>query len=1126
MRYQVRGLTKTPFFWITFLLIFIAGSWFALHFFSKAFPIIDLEITMDRKNALTEAKKFAQLYQWGPQDFKQAASFGVDNETKNFIELEGGGISKFKEILNDPDYSPYSWSVRHFKEYEINEVTLYFTPEGTLYGFKEQVAEDQKGAALTAEQARAIALANATTNWKIDFTHFAQAETSQEIRPNGRIDHTFVYERTDKKVGEAPYRLTLVVSGDTFTQLKRSIKAPEGFIRRYQEMRSSNSIIAFVALAAIIIFYVFGGFIALFYLMRRRWLLWKIPLILGVIIGILQAAVTLNELPLYWTIYPTSLSLQGFLSQILVQTFLTGCAYAAIATLIIMLAESLSRKAFGHQIQLWRMWGKTAGHSIQVIGRTLGGYLILGFDFAFAIGLYYIALRYFGWWSPSEELYNPNILAHYLPWLSPLVLSFCAGFLEECLFRAVPLAGAALLGNRFGKRTLWISGAFIAQAIIFGAAHASYPAQPAYARLIELIIPSFVFGGIYLQFGLLPSIISHYIYDVVWFSLPIFVSSAPTIFFDKIIIILGILFPLLVVVFRLIQAKKITTLPAYFYNRAWQKSPENSELFHQEMKSQPSTITVSNSYKYSMIGLGCLALLLWLLTKHFQHNSLPVEINRKKALEIAHSTLGQPTTQWHILSNIMQTLPDKEEEQKQQHHFVWKTAGKNIYHTLLSEHYLKPHAWFIRFVRFDGDVIQRAEEHQITVRTDKSFIAKKHIFAENASLPTLSLNEARKKALEALYNDFNIAPGSATEISASPKKLPERTDWTFIYRIVSPVDLKDGQQRITISLAGNEVNDAYRSIFVPETWKRNYTEQKAFKDIITTIADFIFIIIMICAIALLTSHFNFHYFSWQTFLIFFTILFVKSFIQFFNIWPTNEIQFSTIEPFNHQLWQTVLLIFMISFAKACIVALLAAAIMPITMQSPQYKNNLVWRIIIALSTGIFVASIYSIVSYFQHPQIPLSPNFAAAGAYFPGLSAGLINLTFFIEKTVLCIALIVACDIFTNGWQKRKIYFIVLSIVLGIAFMAHNLETFSLINIFGAGILLGLLFCLAYIYILRFDKVMLPWVIGGYLSLTIIQQTVFNAYSGAILGGILSLLLILAMIIFWMQLLRRNDLAP
>lgn len=264
MHYRFHGLTKTPIFWIIFIAIFLSGCWFSFHYFSKAFPIIDLALTMDRHEALLAAQKLAELNHWGPQHFKQAASFDVNTETKNFIELEGGGLSKFKEILNDPDYSPYTWSVRHFKEYEINETTIFFTPQGKPNGFVELIAEDQQGPALSPEQARAIAIAHATQEWHINFTHYAQAETSQELRPNGRIDHTFVYERTDKKVGEAPYRLTLVVRGEKFTQLERSIKVPEAFTRRYQEMRSNNSIIAFIALIAILIFYVFGGLLVVF----------------------------------------------------------------------------------------------------------------------------------------------------------------------------------------------------------------------------------------------------------------------------------------------------------------------------------------------------------------------------------------------------------------------------------------------------------------------------------------------------------------------------------------------------------------------------------------------------------------------------------------------------------------------------------------------------------------------------------------------------------------------------------------------------------------------------------------------------------------------------------------------
>ena len=93
---------------------------------------------------------------------------------------------------------------------------------------------------------------------------------------------------------------------------------------------------------------------------------------------------------------------------------------------------------------------------------------------------------------------------------------------EECLFRAVPLSIAALLGQRFGHRGLLIGLALVLQAVIFGAAHANYPGFPAYSRLVELVIPAFIWGLIFLRFGLLTTVILHSAFDLVLMSIPVF----------------------------------------------------------------------------------------------------------------------------------------------------------------------------------------------------------------------------------------------------------------------------------------------------------------------------------------------------------------------------------------------------------------------------------------------------------------------------------------------------------------------------------------------------------------------------------------------------------------------------
>src|SRR6185295_2945108 len=146
-------------------------------------------------------------------------------------------------------------------------------------------------------------------------------------------------------------------------------------------------------------------------------------------------------------------------------------AFAVLLIVSFMAAETLSRKAFPHHVQLWKVWSKPAASSRAMFGQTLGGYLLVAPFFAYEIVLYFFAQGKLGWWTPSDTLINPNMFANYVPSLSAIAQAAQAGFWEECLFRAAPLATAALIGDRLGKRRLFIGAAMILQALVFGSGH-------------------------------------------------------------------------------------------------------------------------------------------------------------------------------------------------------------------------------------------------------------------------------------------------------------------------------------------------------------------------------------------------------------------------------------------------------------------------------------------------------------------------------------------------------------------------------------------------------------------------------------------------------------------------------
>ena len=372
---------RKPVFWAAFAVLSVACAAFAVANFPRAFSIVELDLEMDREAALSQARRLAGELGWGPSDYRQAASFRVDDRVRSFVELEGGGPEAFAGLLSDGPFHPYQWVVRHFRAGEVREVEVRFRPDGTPYGFRERLAEDAPGATLDADAARSIAENGSGAPWNVALERYEPVESSQEERPGGRIDHTFVYERTDVQAGEGRFRLRLVVGGDRLTELTHVLQVPEAFERRYEEMRSANEGITIAGSFAMLLIYGVGGLgVGLFVLLRQRRVLWRMPLVWGGSIAFAQLLAGLNQWPLLWMGYDTALSETSFAIQQVTTQVAAFLAFTGVFTLSFMAAESLSRRAFPEHLQFWRCWSQEGARSWPVLGHTVGGYLIVGID--------------------------------------------------------------------------------------------------------------------------------------------------------------------------------------------------------------------------------------------------------------------------------------------------------------------------------------------------------------------------------------------------------------------------------------------------------------------------------------------------------------------------------------------------------------------------------------------------------------------------------------------------------------------------------------------------------------------------------------------------------------------------
>ena len=362
------------------------------------------------------------------------------------------------------------------------------------------------------------------------------------------------------------------------------------------------------------------------------------------------------------------------------------------------------------------------------------GYALVPVMFAYEVSFYFMCKRFLGWWMPSSPLADPDVNATLAPWVFCISQALFAGFWEEALFRALPLAAVAIATGSWSrpKRAIVVCVAFMVQSAVFGAAHANYPAQPAHARLVELLLPSVGFGLLYWRWGLLPGVVLHFIYDVVWMALPIFLSDSNAL--DKSLVVLCASLPLLapltaraLPVVRPADSGTPTADPlALHRNSNWTPLP-NAQPNKDAPKPQPK---MAASEATGVATLGAAALVLWLIwllrvpsSPHMTCANWADPLSpASQAAALQHAahipSVGLPAHEGaspptlgalleadaapgaSIPAGALHAMPHLRSSRAEwlQHRFVW-ASKKEKYSALLQAGFLRANEWEVRFAR-------------------------------------------------------------------------------------------------------------------------------------------------------------------------------------------------------------------------------------------------------------------------------------------------------------------------------------------------------------------------------------------------------------------------------------------
>jgi hypothetical protein len=806
--------------WLLLVLLATASGVYAWRTFPASYPLLDLDVRMSRGAALAAADSIAARLGLGPADARRVAVFQGDAEAQTFIELEGGGPDAFRELVRSGAHRGWQWEVRRFQPGEVHEATIFLDPDGRPAGFRERIPEEAPGAALEADSARTLALATAASAWGVEpGAGWIERPAAVEARPAGRLDHTFTWEQEHEALGEGRFRLRMVVTGDRLSELTRSVHVPEAFDRRYRAIRAANEGLALGANVAMVILYGVGGIIVGLVVLARRQRLHARPALgWAAALAALVTAGLANWLPLSWSGYDTAVPEGMFLFQQL------GLAVASMVGLTLMFGasflggENLARAAFGRHPYLWGVFSREAGGSSGMLRRVLIGMLLtpvfLGYMVAFGV----LTRDWTGWWNPITPLIEPNLIATPLPWLEVIAVPLQAAVWEELLFRAVPFGAAMLLARRFGGRGAWLAAAMVVQAVVFAAAHANYPAQPAHARLVELLLPSVLFGVLFLRWGLVPAIVLHFEYNLVLFALPIFATPADALLGSKAMVVLAGLSPLIIVLLRRAQAGAWHPLPERSRNAA-HLAPPATRAPGEELASSPVPPPSPPARSLPLRGLvavSAVGLAVWAVSIATRPEpSQRVSVSRSAALAVARDTLsaiGVETAEWTIVARLHAGIGDP-------HRYIWQRGGPAVFDSLLGR-YLPAPRWEVSLRRHEAEVAERAEEWQVMILGDGRVSQVVHRLPEGRAGAFLDEASARLAADSALWAAYGIATDSMELVAAVPTERPARRDWVFTWAHPPDPRLGDGRLRVEIELGGGEVVRTARSVHVPETWQR------------------------------------------------------------------------------------------------------------------------------------------------------------------------------------------------------------------------------------------------------------------------------------------------------------------
>ncbi len=801
----------------------VAAAVFYAATYHRAHPEAAIDLTFGRDDAVAQSKAFLEGQGFDLSDCRHAIAFVADGTTEKFLEKEIG-LDEAARLMRH-EVRAWYWFVRWFKPGQEEEYAVGFAPDGRLVLYHHLIPEADPGASLDESEARTVAEAFLDTDARLDRAGYTETGATEKKLPE-RMSRSFTWERKDFDIKGAKYRVRVNVDGGAVAFYWEELHVPESWVgeeTRKGSQRRLLSAMGLVLSAALVL-----GLIAMLIVKTRQRDLRSLSGAgLGLLLGLVGLASWFNELPGAWLAYNTTDSVGAFygglVQEYLPRLFLTVTAMLSLAAI----ADAAGRDAFPRHVPLSRIWTRKFWRSGDVALAVFVG-LCLALCHTAYYSAFYLAGTRAGVWCPIEP--PPlNLFATPVPGWEPASIGLWAALTEEVFFRLFAISFLLRLTRR-----RWL--AILLPAIAWALLHSNYPQEPVFIRALELTIVGVVYGSVFVRYGIVATLVSHYTYNALSTGTVLFLTSDPALKASGIVASGFAVLLLLPAALRVLRGKPLATA-------------EEASYVPRRYDSGAEVVPVSRIERYApflpiarrplrwLLSLAIAAAIGYLVIPRPESfgDFVRVTFNRWRAETIADAYLASRGIDVSKYRREISCGNDVDESAD----YLWQQGGVEMLNRVFRERRLGTRQTEVRYF-----VPYQIEQYAVSLNPDGSVAYYWHELEEEKPGAQLSQDDAKAIAERYLRDEKGIDLDGYRLVDASTHAYASRTDHWFTWEDTEET-LGEATVRIRIKVQGDEPMGYLPFVKVPDEWSRLRGEQRI-KDIVETIvAGMIGVVLMI-----------------------------------------------------------------------------------------------------------------------------------------------------------------------------------------------------------------------------------------------------------------------------------------